>query len=90
MTNLHSKRDGNLIIPCFNLIYFVILPAGIRFIGRKKIVYLTNFLMNHTDITWLQFENCFFCFLNKKSETENMNATVAVLGFYLKKHAKTA
>ena len=45
MKNWHGKRDGNLIVLllCFNLIYFVILPAGIQFIGRKKTVYLTKF-----------------------------------------------
>ena len=44
MTNWHGKRDGNLIVLCFNLIYFVILPAVIQFIGRNgKTVYLTKF-----------------------------------------------
>ena len=52
MTNWHGKRDGNLIVLCFNLIYFVILPAGIQFIGRRKTVYLTKFrVINRTDIT---------------------------------------
>ena len=52
MTNWHGKRDGNLIVFCFNLIYFVILPAGIQFIGRRKTVYLTKFrVINRTDIT---------------------------------------
>ena len=35
MTNWHRKHYGILIVPCINLIYFVILPAGIQFIGRK-------------------------------------------------------
>ena len=43
-TNWLWEHYCNLIVPCFNLISFVILPAGIRFIGRKYIVYLTKFL----------------------------------------------
>ena len=44
LTNWLGERYGNLIVPCFNLISFVILPAGIQFIGRKYIFYLTKFL----------------------------------------------
>ena len=43
-TNWLWEHYCNLIVPCFNLISFVILPASIRFIGRKYIVYLTKFL----------------------------------------------
>ena len=52
MTNWHGKRDGNLIVLCFNLIYFVIFPAGIQFIGRKRLFILLSFgVINRTDIT---------------------------------------